>query len=143
MTNALRRTRFVAIGILGAALMVVAPSASAEPPGCNWNTDVGVQACLGGGPFDAGKNGNGDTYGPTGAAGFLYDIRLVATSFQGLTDEQVLDTGKFVCEQRRAGNSEDRVQNYLTGQLAKRGVSEADVGYFVIDAEMYLCPGLG
>lgn len=112
------------------------------PPGCNWNTDTGTQACLGGGPFDAGRDGNGDTYGPTGEAGFLYDTRLILPSARRLNDAQLLAFGHAVCTDRRAGRSESAVKQSLSTAFAKAGLDPYDAEYFVIDAEMYLCPGL-
>lgn len=112
------------------------------PPGCNWNTDTGTQACLGGAPFDAGKNGNGDTYGPTGEAGFLYDTRLILPSARRMNDGQILAFGRAVCTDRRAGQSADTVEKSLAAAFAKVGLDPHDAGYFAIDAEMYLCPGL-
>jgi hypothetical protein len=84
-------------------LALSAPSAFALPPGCNWNTDTGTQACMGGGSFDAGKNGNGDTYGPSGQAGYLYDTRLVLPTARAMTDAQLLGLGQFICDKRRQG----------------------------------------
>jgi hypothetical protein len=121
-------------------LVVAVPSAAAQP-GCDWNTDAGTQACLGGGSFDAGKNGNGDTYGPSGEAGFVYDTRLILQSARALPDTQLLALGHGVCDRRREGNSEDRVTTAVADVFATNGLVAADAGYFVIDAEMYLCPG--
>ncbi len=118
------------------------PAGDKLPPGCNWNTDTGTQACLGGGPFDAGKNGNGDTYGPSGEAGFLYDTRLILPSARRLNDAQLLAFGRAVCTDRRAGRSEEAVKSSLAAAFTKVGLDPYDAGYFVIDAEMYLCPGL-
>jgi hypothetical protein len=98
---------------------------------------------MGGGPFDAGKNGNGDTYGPSGEAGFLYDTMLVLPSVRALSDAHLLKIGYQVCENRRRGLSEDVVKEAFAAAFAKNGLDSSDAGYLVIDAEMYLCPGLG
>lgn len=92
------RRRAVSMTLAVASLMLSAPSAVALPPGCDWNTDEGTQACMGGGPFDAGKNGNGDTYQPPGApsgeAAFLGDLK---TSISG-SDAGKLNVGYTVCK---------------------------------------------
>lgn len=119
------------------------PGGNKLPPSCNWNTDTGTQACLGGGPFDAGKNGNGDTYGPSGEAGFLYDTRLILPSVRRLSDAQLLALGHLACDNRRKGRSSESVKNGFEVGFTEQGLDPYDAGYFVTDAEMYLCPGLG
>lgn len=140
MTLRSRSTPAVVPGVFIFLLLALAPSATALPPGCNWNTDTGTQACLGGGPFDAGKNGNGDTYGPSGEAGFLYDTKLVLPSVRTLSDARLLKIGYQMCDNRRRGISESVVKNAFADAFAKNGLDPADAGYMVIDAEMYLCP---
>lgn len=131
------------VGAVVPSLLAFAPSASALPPGCDWSTDAGTQACLGGAPFDAGKNGNGDTYGPSGEAGFLADTRLILPSIRRLTDAHLLKIGYQVCENRRRGHTEDAVKEAYAAAFAKEGLDPYDAGYLVMDAEMFLCPGLG
>lgn len=140
MTVRLRCTLVAIAGALAYSLLALAPSATALPPGCDWNTDAGTQACMGGAPFDAGKNGNGDTYGPSGEAGYLYDTRLVLPSVRGLSDAQLLRLGRAACDYRRQGYSEDTVTNTMEAAFAKTGLDASDAGYLVIDAELYLCP---
>ncbi|MEW2484603.1 DUF732 domain-containing protein [Mycobacterium sp. NPDC049093] len=142
MTVSLRCTLLAVGGALATSLVVLAPSAAALPPGCDWNTDAGTQACMGGGPFDAGKNGNGDTYGPSGEAGFIYDTKLVLPSVRKLSDAHLLKIGHQVCENRRRGHSEDAVKEAFAAAFKKIGLDPSDAGYMVIDAEMYLCPNL-
>lgn len=125
-----------------AGLVLTAPSASALPPGCDWNTDTGTQTCMGGSSFDAGKNGNGDTYGPSGEAGFLSDTRLILPTAQALTDDKLLKIGYLMCDSRRQGRSEEVVKSAFATAFAQNGLDGNDAGYMVIDAEMYLCPGL-
>ena len=129
-------------GVLATSLLAPIPSANALPPGCDWNTDEGTQACMGGAPFDAGKNGNGDTYGPSGEGGFLSDTRLVLPSVRRLSDAQLLGLGQLVCDNRRKGFTEDAVKEGLRVAFSNNGLDPSDAGYLVIDAQMYLCPAL-
>ncbi|WP_142239875.1 DUF732 domain-containing protein [Mycobacterium sp. ST-F2] len=138
----MKATKLLAAGVALSAPLVLAPSAVALPPGCDWNTDAGVQACMGGGPMDAGKNGNGDTYGPTGEAGFLREVRLVAWSASVLSDQQVIDAGHWVCNQRRQDRSQKNVVMSLQAAFFKKGITDSDSAYIEDNAEMYLCPGL-
>ncbi|UBV19660.1 hypothetical protein H8Z59_20295 [Mycolicibacterium fortuitum] len=111
--------------------LLAAPSATATP-GCDWNTDRGTQACLGGGPFDAGKNGNGDTYGPTGEAGFLQDNRM---SFPRGRDADIIQLGHNICNGLGKGMSERSIK----ASLVREGLDETTAGAVVISAQMFLC----
>lgn len=128
-----------AVVALAFAALHSAPTTVAET--CDWGTDAGVQACMGGAPFDAGKNGNGDTYGPTGEAGFVSDVRLILPSVQRLDDAKILALGRATCNLRREGYSQEVAKKSLAKAFAENGLDPYDAGYFVIDAEMYLCPG--
>ncbi len=134
------RAVFAAGLALAAVALQSAPIAVSKT--CDWGTDAGVQACLGGAPFDAGKNGNGDTYGPTGEAGFVSDVRLILPSIGRLNDAQILELGHAACDLRRQGFSEQRVKDIMAATFNKNRLDPDDSGYFTIDAEMYLCPGL-
>ncbi|MCT7369593.1 DUF732 domain-containing protein [Mycolicibacterium llatzerense] len=92
--------------------------------------------------MDAGKNGHGDTYGPTGEAGFLREVRLVAWSASVLSDQQVIDAGHWVCNERRQGRSQKNVVMSLQAAFFKKGITDSDSAYIEDNAEMYLCPGL-
>lgn len=113
-------------------LVGAVPPAFAQP-GCDWNTDTGTQACMGGGPFDAGKNGNGDTYGPSGEAGFLADNRPF---FPNSNDKGLLTYGYSICRGIANGQSEASFE----AELTSHGVSEVNAGAFVMSAQMFLCP---
>ena len=127
-------TRFVGIAAVSAALAIPAPSAVAAPA-CDWNTDEGTQACMGGGPFDAGKNGHGDTYGPTGEAGFLQDQKVY---FPRISNDQLLKVGYAICKDTANGVSHNAMRSALMG----RGLDETSAGAVVISAQMFLCSGL-
>jgi hypothetical protein len=88
---------------------------------------------MGGGPFDAGKGGQGDTYGPTGEAGFLRDNR---SSFAGNSSEDLLKLGYAICKGLASGGSENSIKT----KLIRGGVDEVSAGAVVISAQMYLCP---
>lgn len=126
--------RYALLGVaatLTSSLMVFAPSATATPPGCDWNTDRGTQACLGGGPFDAGKNGNGDTYGPTGEAGFLNDNRRLLRG----SDADIIQLGHNICNGLHKGRSPDSIK----AALIREGLDQLTAGSVVISAQMFLC----
>lgn len=121
-------------GVAGAvvsSLLICIPPANAAP-GCNWNTDQGTQACLGGGPFDAGKNGNGDTYGPTGEAGFVQDNRM---SFPHASNAAIIQLGRNICGGLSKGMSEDSIKSALVNE----GLDSTTAGAVVISAQMFLC----
>ncbi len=133
MTVNLRCVPLAVIGALAFSSLVAAPSATALPPGCNWSTDVGTQACMGGGPFDAGKDGNGDTYGPSGEAGFLQDNRM---SFPRGSNADIIQLGHNICNGIGKGMSEGSIK----ASLIREGLDETTAGAVVISAKMFLCP---
>jgi hypothetical protein len=87
---------------------------------------------MGGGPFDAGKDGNGDTYGPTGEAGFLADNKPF---FPDVSNKTLLETGYGICRGLAAGHSEEAFE----AELIRRGVDETNAGALVISSQMFLC----
>jgi hypothetical protein len=88
---------------------------------------------MGGGPFDAGKGGQGDTYGPTGEPAYLQDTKLV---FPRVSNDDLLKIGYTICKAAATGAS----SNVIESALVKRGVPEGNAGYLVTSAQMWLCP---
>lgn len=129
---------------LASSLLIVAPLATAMPPGCDWNTDRGTQACLGGGPFDAGKDGNGDTYGPTGEAGFLQDNRRL---FPRARDADIIQLGRNICKGLSKGMSPSSIEaaliregiHQMTAGTVVGITDQMAAGSVVISAQMFLC----
>lgn len=139
MTVRQRCTLVAIASALTSSLLAFAPSAIALPPGCNYNTDLGVQACLGGGPFDAGKNGNGDTYQPGSASAaqrYLADVRDVGR-LTG-TDEAILSTGTKICRLRSQGWSYSDLEQAIVEQS---GLPAEDAEFLVTSATVWLCSG--
>ncbi|MUL44453.1 hypothetical protein FZI85_17155 [Mycobacterium sp. CBMA293] len=125
-----------ALSVMASA--VLAPSASALPPGCDWNTDAGVQACMGGSSMDAGKNGNGDTYGslqpgPTGEEGFL---KYVSPYFPGIPRENLLKSGHGVC----ASLVKVHYTFTIEQALEENGLGFRQAEHLVEGAQGFLCP---
>lgn len=130
--------RYSLLAVIGAVtLLLSAPSATALPPGCNWNTDEGTQACMGGGPFDAGKNGIGDTYqpagAPTGEAAFLKNIK---TSISG-SDASKLYAGYTVCEIAANGGEAHEIETSLKYSY---NLTPENANLLVTSALVWLCP---
>lgn len=113
-------TRFVTVAAVSvAALMVASPTAVAAPI-CDWSTDAGAQACMGGGPF-----GGGDTYGPRGEAGFVQDNKRY---FPQTSPDVLLRAGYAVCKGLANGGS----PSGMKAELMKSGMDETNAGAFVM-----------
>lgn len=84
---------------------------------------------MGGGPF-----GGGDTYGPTGEAGFIQDNKRY---FPQTSNDVLLQAGYTVCK----GLANGVTPASIKAQLVKSGLDETNAGAFVMSAQMYLCPG--
>ncbi|GJO33968.1 hypothetical protein NJB1507_46300 [Mycobacterium marinum] len=84
---------------------------------------------MGGGPF-----GGGDTYGPTGEAGFIQDNKRY---FPQTSNDVLLRAGYAVCKGLANGGSSAGMK----AELMKSGLDENSAGAFVMSARMYLCPG--
>jgi hypothetical protein len=126
--------RCALLAVIGAVVLLLsATSATAAPPGCDWGTDAGTQACLGGGPFDAGKDGHGDTYGPTGVPAYLHDAKV---AFPRANDHDLLTMGYAIFKAAATGASAD----VIVSALVKNGVAEGGAGYLASAAVMWLCP---
>lgn len=120
--------RLLSAAAVSTAILVAPAPPAAAAPLCDWSTDAGAQACMGGGPF-----GGGDTYGPTGEAGFVQDNKR---SFPQTSPDVLLRAGYKVCEGIANGGS----PSGMKAELMKSGMDETSAGAFVMSAQMYLCP---
>ncbi|MDX1879769.1 DUF732 domain-containing protein [Mycolicibacterium sp. 141076] len=125
----------VAVTIASAA--VLAPSASALPPGCDWNTDVGVAACMGtgGGSFDSSATG-----GDTGDVGYVSAVRDHVPELGPLYAGDISQLGKNICYQLQHGTSDAAAKAGLASELAKNGYPTRSAPYLVDTARQHICP---
>jgi uncharacterized membrane protein len=121
--------RFVTVAAVSVAALMVASPAAVAAPNCDWNTDAGTQACMGGGPF-----GGGDTYGPTGEAGFVHDTKRM---FPQADSGKMVKLGYEICADTARGTS----RAMMKAKLMKFGIDDTSAGALVTTAQMYLCPG--
>lgn len=135
------RAAIFVIGALVALSTVAGPSASALPSGCDWNTDEGVQACMGGGPFDAGKDGHGDTYVP-GPRSQTPVQRPTITNPQGVRAVTVSDIYALICNDLDVnGVSVPSVEDiYHVLYVAPYSYAQRDAGRTVGMAVNTTCP---
>lgn len=120
---------------------VEVPAASALPSGCDWNTDEGVQACMGGGPFDAGKDGHGDTYLP-GPRSQTPIRPPTITNPQGVRAVNVSDVYALICNDLDVnGVSVPSVEDiYHVLYVAPYRYTQRDAGRAVFLAVNTACP---
>ncbi|WP_083420447.1 DUF732 domain-containing protein [Mycolicibacterium llatzerense] len=131
--------RKVYVGLLAAGISALphAPSASALPPGCNWNTDAGVAACMGtgAGSFDASATG-----GDTGDIGFASAVQSHVPETQNWDPRDVIQLGMNICRQIQLGMSEATAKAGVAKELAQKGYPTQSAPYLVDTARQYICP---
>jgi hypothetical protein len=129
----------VYVGLLTASIMatVLAPAASALPPGCDWNTDAGVAACMGSG---AGSFDNSYTGGDTGDVGYVAAVENYAPELNAFYPNDISEIGKNICRQLQHGVSKDKAKAGLASELAAKGYPTRSASFMVDKAEAFICP---
>lgn len=129
----------VYVGLLAVSISAVAlaPSASALPPGCNWNTDAGVAACMGtgAGSFDPSATG-----GDTGDVGYVAAVEKNVPEFARVDPSSIANLGMNICRQLQHGTSDASAKAGLAKELAQNGYPTRSAPYLVDTARQYICP---
>lgn len=125
----------VAVATLLSSLAISSAVSATAAPNCDPTTSDGYLACIGGGiPWQNQNGSSPDTYGPTGAKGFIYDNRSVG-AFPKLSDADLLKVGYFICQKVAEGYTDEGIKL----GIMEYGVDELNAGAIVTSAQMYLC----